>query len=228
MPLKLDIITIFPEIFFGPFDASIVKRARDKGLVEINVINLREFTSDKHRSVDDRPYGGGPGMVMTPEPIFKAVESVRTPDSKVLLMAPQGEVFKQKIAAELKDEQHLIFICGHFEGIDDRVRQGLVDREISIGDYILSNGNLAAMVISDAIIRLLPGALGCEQSAVLESFSEGLLEHPQYTRPLVFRDMEVPEVLLSGNHKKIEHWRHEQSLKLTKQKRPDLVEESQK
>ena len=228
MPLKLDIITIFPEIFFGPFDASIVKRARDKGLVEINVINLREFTSDKHRSVDDRPYGGGPGMVMTPEPIFKAVESVRTPDSKVLLMAPQGEVFKQKIAAELKDEQHLIFICGHFEGIDDRVRQGLVDREISIGDYILSNGNLAAMVMSDAIIRLLPGALGCEQSAVLESFSEGLLEHPQYTRPLVFRDMEVPEVLLSGNHKKIEHWRHEQSLKLTKQKRPDLVEESQK
>ena len=228
MPLKLDIITIFPEIFFGPFDASIVKRARDKGLVEINVINLREFTSDKHRSVDDRPYGGGPGMVMTPEPIFKAVESVRTPNSKVLLMAPQGEVFKQKIAAELKDEQHLIFICGHFEGIDDRVRQGLVDREISIGDYILSNGNLAAMVIADAIIRLLPGALGCEQSAVLESFSEGLLEHPQYTRPLVFRDMEVPEVLLSGNHKKIEHWRHEQSLKLTKQKRPDLVEESQK
>jgi len=228
VPLKLDIITIFPEIFFGPFDASIVKRARDKGLVEINVINLREFTSDKHRSVDDRPYGGGPGMVMTPEPIFKAVESVRTPNSKVLLMAPQGEVFKQKIAAELKDEQHLIFICGHFEGIDDRVRQGLVDREISIGDYILSNGNLAAMVISDAIIRLLPGALGCDQSVVLESFSEGLLEHPQYTRPLVFRDMEVPEVLLSGNHKKIEHWRHEQSLKLTKQKRPDLVEESQK
>lgn len=228
MPLKLDIITIFPEIFFGPFDASIVKRARDKGLVDINVINLRDFTSDKHRSVDDRPYGGGPGMVMTPEPIFKAVESVKTPKSKVLLMAPQGEVFKQKIAAELKDEEHLIFICGHFEGIDDRVRQGLVDREISIGDYVLSNGNLAAMVVADAVIRLLPGALGCGESAELESFSEGLLEYPQFTRPLVFRDMEVPQVLLSGNHKKIESWRHEQSLMLTKQKRPDLVEESEK
>lgn len=221
--LKLDIITIFPEIFFGPFDASIVKRARDKGLVEINVINLRDFTSDKHRSVDDRPYGGGPGMVMTPEPIFKAVESVITEESKVLLMAPQGEVFKQSIADELKDEKHLIFICGHFEGIDDRVRQGLVDREISIGDYVLSNGNLAAMVISDAVIRLLPGALGHEESAVQESFSEGLLEFPQFTRPVEFREMEVPKVLLSGNHKKIEIWRHEQSLKLTKQKRPDLV-----
>ena len=226
MALKLDIITIFPEIFFGPFEASIVKRARDKGLVDINVINLRDFSTDKHKSVDDRPYGGGPGMVMTPEPLFEAVKSVRTPESKVLMMAPAGEVFKQKVAAELKEESHLIFICGHYEGIDDRVRQALVDRTISIGDYVLSNGNLAAMVIADAVIRLLPGALGCGTSAVQESFSEGLLEFPQFTRPEVFEGMEVPEVLLSGNHKKIEEWRNEQSLMLTRQRRPDLFKEN--
>ena len=224
MALKLDIITLFPECFFGPFDASIIKRAREKGLVDINVINLRDFSTDKHKSVDDRPYGGGPGMVMTPEPLIRAVESVKTSESKVLLMAPQGEVFKQGTACELKDESHLIFICGHYEGIDDRVRQAVVDKVISIGDYILSNGNLAAMVISDAIIRLLPGALGCEKSAELESFGDaGLLEYPQFTRPEVFKGMVVPEVLLSGNHKKIEEWRTEQSLKLTKQKRPDLL-----
>jgi tRNA (guanine37-N1)-methyltransferase len=222
--LKLDIITIFPDVFFGPFDVSIVKRARDKGLVEINVINLRDFTKDKHKTVDDRPYGGGPGMVMTPDPLFRAVESVRTPESTVLLMAPQGEVFKQSIACELKDQSHLIFICGHYEGVDDRVRQALVDRTISIGDYVLSNGNLAAMVISDAVIRLLPGALGCDESAHQESFSEGLLEFPQYTRPEIYRDMEVPKVLLSGDHIKIEQWRNEQSLELTRQRRPDLVE----
>jgi tRNA (guanine37-N1)-methyltransferase len=225
--LKLDIITLFPEIFFGPFEASIVKRAREKGLVDINVINLRDFTTDKHRSVDDRPYGGGPGMVMTPEPLVKAVESIKTPESIVLLMAPQGEVFKQETACELKDESHLIFICGHYEGIDDRVRQAVVDRVISVGDFVLSSGNLAAMVISDAIVRLLPGALGCQQSAESESFcDDGLLEYPQFTRPEVFRGMEVPEVLLSGNHKKIEEWRKEQSLTLTRQKRPDLLKET--
>ena len=226
MALRLDIITLFPEIFFGPFDASIVKRARENGLVDINVINLRDFTADRHRTVDDRPYGGGPGMVMRPEPLIKAVESVRTPESKVLLMAPQGDVFKQEVASQLKDESHLIFICGHYEGVDDRVRQKVVDRVISIGDYVLSNGNLAAMIIADAVIRLLPGALGCEQSAEYESFGEdGLLEYPQYTRPEVFEGMKVPEVLLSGDHKKIEEWRKEQSLKLTKQKRPDLLKE---
>ena len=223
MALKIEIITLFPEVF-APFDYSIVKRAREKGLVEINVVNLRDFTTDKHRTVDDRPYGGGPGMVMRPEPLFKAVESLRTPESKVILMAPQGEVFKQKTACELKDESHLIFICGHYEGIDDRVRQALVDFEISIGDFVLSNGNLAAMIVADAVIRLIPGALGCEMSAETESFSEGLLEHPQYTRPEVFRGMEVPEVLLSGNHEKIEEWRKQKSLNLTKKKRPDLLE----
>ena len=163
-------------------------------------------------------------MVMAPEPIFKAVESLRTPESKVLLMAPQGEVFKQKTACELKDESHLIFICGHYEGIDDRVRQALVDREISIGDYVLSNGNLAAMIIADAVIRLIPGALGSEMSAETESFSDGLLEYPQFTRPEVFRGMDVPEVLLSGNHEKIEQWRKEKSLEITRNKRPDLFE----
>ena len=224
MPLKIDIITLFPDIFFGPFDVSIIKRARDKGLVDINVINLRDFTTDKHRTVDDRPYGGGPGMLMAPEPIFKAVESVLTPQSKVLLMAPQGEVFKQKVAEELKEEEHLIFLCGHYEGIDDRVRQALVDREISIGDFVLSSGNLAAMIVTDAVVRLLPGALGCQQSAELESFSNGLLEYPQYTRPEVFREMEVPKVLLSGDHKKIDNWRMQKSIELTKQRRPDLVE----
>lgn len=223
MALKIDVITLFPE-FFAPFDHSIVKRAREKGLVEINVVNLRDFTTDKHRTVDDRPYGGGPGMVMRPEPLFKAIESLRTPESKVLLMAPQGEVLKQETACELKDESHLIFICGHYEGIDDRVRQALVDREISIGDYVLSNGNLAAMIVADSVIRLIPGALGHEMSTETESFSDGLLEYPQYTRPEVFRGMEVPEVLLSGNHEKIEKWRKEKSLSLTRKKRPDLLE----
>lgn len=223
MALKLDFITLFPEVF-APFDYSIVRRAREKGLVEVNVVNLRDFTTDKHKTVDDRPYGGGPGMVMRPEPLFEAVESLRTPESKVVLMAPQGEVLKQKTACELKDESHLIFICGHYEGIDDRVRQALVDIEISIGDFVLSNGNLAAMIVADAVIRLLPGALGHEMSAETESFSDGLLEYPQYTRPEVFKGMEVPEVLLSGNHEKIEKWRKEKSLSLTRRKRPDLLE----
>ena len=223
MALRIDVITLFPE-FFAPFDHSIVKRAREKGLVEINVVNLRDFTTDKHKTVDDRPYGGGPGMVMRAEPLFKAVESLRSTESKILLMAPQGEVFKQETACELKDESHLIFICGHYEGIDDRVRQALVDKEISIGDYVLSNGNLAAMIVADSVIRLIPGALGHEMSAETESFSDGLLEYPQYTRPEVFRGMEVPEVLLSGNHERIDKWRKEKSLSLTRKKRPDLLE----
>ena len=221
MALRLDIITLFPEVF-SPFDYSIVRRAREQGLVEIKLVNLRDFTTDKHRTVDDRPYGGGPGMLMTVEPLFRAVESLKRPESKVLLMAPQGEVFKQAMACELKSEAHLIFICGHYEGIDDRVKQGLVDQEISLGDFVLSNGNLAAMVVADAVIRLLPGALGCGMSTESESFSEGLLEYPQYTRPEVFRGMEVPPVLLSGNHEKIDQWRKDKSLEITKLKRPDL------
>lgn len=223
MALKLDIITLFPEIYFGPFDSSIVKRARDKNLVDINVVNLREFSTNKHRNVDDKPYGGGPGMVMMPEPIFAAVEALKTEKSKVILTTPQGRPFRQKMAQELSEEEHLIFVCGHYEGVDERVRS-LADYEICIGDYILSSGNLATMVISDAIIRLLPGALGCQQSIVSESFSEGQLEYPQYTRPEEFRGMRVPEVLLSGNHKKIDEWRTEQSLLRTKQRRPDLVQ----
>ncbi len=223
MSLRIDILTLFPEMF-APFDYSIIKRARENGLVEINILNIRDFTSDKHRTVDDKPYGGGPGMVMAPEPIFKAVESLKRENTKVLLMTPQGEVFRQKIAVELKNESHLIFICGHYEGIDDRVRQALADREISIGDFVLSNGNLAAMVIADAVIRLIPGALGCGASVISESFSEGLLEYPQYTRPEVFRGMEVPKVLLSGNHENIEKWRKEKSFELTRSRRLDLFE----
>jgi tRNA (guanine37-N1)-methyltransferase len=226
LALRIDIISLFPEIFFGPFNASIVKRAREKGLVDINVINPRDFTEDRHRTVDDRPYGGGPGMVMMADPLVKAVNSVKTEKSLVLLMAPQGEVFKQSIATQLKEESHLIIICGHYEGVDDRVRQTVVDREISIGDYILSSGNLAAMVVSDAVVRLLPGALGCEKSAEYESFSDSCsLEYPQYTRPEEFAGLKVPEVLISGDHKKIEDWRKEQSLALTKLKRPDLLKE---
>lgn len=223
MALKVDIITLFPEVFFGPLGASINRIAQEKGLVEINAINLRDFTEDKHHRVDDKPYGGGPGMVMMAEPLFRAVESLKTPESKVLYMTPQGRPFKQAEAQSLKEETHLIFICGHYEGIDERVIEGLVDMEYSIGDFVLSNGNLAAMVICDAVIRLLPGALGCQESVESESFSDGLLEYPQYTRPENFRGMKVPEVLLSGNHRKIENWRNEESIKRTQLKRPDLL-----
>ena len=198
--MNFNIITIFPEFIENFKKIGFIDRAIQKKIISIKSINLRDFSSDKHKRVDDRPYGGGPGMVMTPEPLFEAVKSVKTPESKVLMMAPSGESFKQEVAVELKEESHLIFICGHYEGIDDRVRQALVDRTLSIGDYVLSNGNLAAMVIADAVIRLLPGALGCGASAEQESFSNGLLEFPQFTRPEVFEGMEVPEVLLSGNH----------------------------
>lgn len=228
MALKVDIITLFPEVFFGPLGASINKRAQENDLVEINAIDLRDFTEDKHHRVDEKPYGGGPGMVMMVEPLFKAVEFLRTPESKVLYMTPQGKPFKQAEAQSLSEEKHLIFICGHYEGVDERVIEGLVDMEYSIGDFVLSNGNLAAMVICDAVIRLLPGALGCHESVVSESFSDGLLEYPQYTRPDNFRGMEVPKVLLSGNHQKIENWRNEESLKRTKLKRPDLLVKEQK
>ena len=221
--MRLDIITIFPAMFTGPFTESIVKRAREKGIVEINLVNLRDFTTDRHHTTDDRPYGGGAGMVMKPEPLFAAVEAVRTPAAQVILLTPQGRPFRQAIARELATCQHLIFICGHYEGVDERVRIALVDQEISIGDYILTNGNLAAMVITDAVVRLLPGALGCETSADEESFSEGLLEYPHYTRPECFRDLTVPEILLSGNHQAIATWRHQQARERTRLKRPDLL-----
>ena len=226
--LRIDIITIFPQVFFGPFAESVIARAVKKNIVEINTVNLRDFTHDKHRSVDDKPYGGGPGMLMTPEPIFEAVESLRTAESCVVLPGPGGEVFTQKTAMEFSKLKHLIFLCGHYEGIDERVREGLEAREISIGDYVLTNGNLAAMVMVDAVVRLMPGVLGSEESGVSESFSEGLLEYPQYTRPEVFRGMKVPDVLLSGNHGQIEKWRKEQALRKTKKVRPDLIRPAKK
>jgi len=222
-PLKIDVITIFPSMLEGFLGQSILRRAREAGLVHINLIDLRDFTTDRHRTTDDRPYGGGPGMVMKPEPIFRAVEKVRTPDSRVILMTPQGERFTQNHARELARESHLIFICGHYEGVDERVRQALVTDEISIGDYVLTNGALPAAVVIDAVVRLLPGALGAPDGAHQESFAAGLLEYPQYTRPAEFRGMRVPDVLLSGDHEAVARWRHEQALRRTRERRPDLL-----
>ena len=220
----IDIITLFPEIFFGPLAESIVGRAVKNGLVKINTVNLRDYSHDERGTVDDKPYGGGPGMLLKPEPLFEAVEDIRTDNSHVILTAPQGQSFNQQIAGELKTYEHLIIICGHYEGVDERVRTELIDREISIGDFILTSGNLAAMVMTDAIVRLLPGVLGCDASSEDESFSHGLLEYPQYTRPPEFRGMKVPEVLLSGDHGKIAAWRREQAENITRVKRPDLWE----
>lgn len=224
--MKIDIITIFPEIAEGPLNESIMKRAREAGQVEINCHDLREFTTDKHRQVDDEPYGGGPGMVMKPEPFFAAVESLKTENSRVLMMTPQGKPFEQSIAQELSDETHLIILCGHYEGVDHRVTEALVDDEISIGDYVLTNGTIASVIVVDAVARLLPGVLGDATSAIEESFSgeKGYLEAPQYTRPAKFKDMTVPDVLLSGHHRKIEDWRREKSLERTRDIRPDLID----
>ena len=219
----MDVITIFPGMLKGFLEESILKRAAEKGLVEFRTVDLRGFTADKHRTTDDRPYGGGPGMIMKPEPIFRAVESVMTPGARVVLMTPQGVPFVQETAAELCRQEHLIFLCGHYEGVDERVREALVTDEISIGDYVLTNGALAAAVVIDAVVRLLPGALGASGATLDDSFSSGRLEYPQYTRPPVFRGMEVPEPLLSGDHARIARWRVEQSLERTKQRRPDLL-----
>ena len=222
--MQIDIITIFPNIFFGPFSESIVARAISKKKIKINTINLRDYTEDKHCSVDDTPYGGGPGMLMKPDPLFKAVEDCKGDDSSpyVILTTPQGEPYNQKIAEELSREKHLVFVCGHYEGVDERIRTDLIDREISIGDYVLTSGNLPAMVIVDSLVRLLPGVLGDDESTKDESFADGLLEYPQYTRPADFRGLKVPEILLSGNHKLIDKWRKEQALIKTKARRPDL------
>ena len=221
--LKIDVITIFPGMLDGFLGESMLKRAARAGLVEFRVTNLRDFTSDVHRTTDDRPYGGGPGMVMKPEPIFKAVEAVRTEASRVILMTPQGRRFDQSVAQELSGESHLIFVCGHYEGVDERVRTALVMDEISIGDYVLTNGVLPTAVVIDAVVRLRPGVLGGEGATEQESFSDGLLEYPQYTRPPEFRDMKVPDVLLSGDHEEIAKWRNEQSLSRTRERRPDLM-----
>ena len=229
--MKIDIVTLFPEMFTGPFDHSIVKRAQNKGIVQINVHNLRQWTSDARQTVDDRPFGGGAGMVMMVEPIFKALSFLKSKSSKVILLTPQGKTFKQDIASNLSKSKHIILLCGHYEGIDERIRQHLVDFEISIGDYILTGGELPAMVVVDSIVRLARGVLKKEEATAIESFSEAdiahkkvkLLEYPQYTRPVDFNGWKVPEILLSGDHHKIEQWRVDKALENTKKRRPDLL-----
>lgn len=222
--MKIDILTLFPEIFQVFEKWSIVGRTIDKGIVSLNKINIRDFSEDKHKRVDDYPFGGGPGMVMKPEPIFKALEEVKTNDSLVIYLSPQGKVYNQQLANTLSKEKHLILLCGHYEGIDDRIVENYVDLEISIGDYVLTGGEIPAMVVIESIIRLLPGVLGGEKSYMEESHYNGLLEHPQYTRPRIFNGLAVPEILLSGDHQKIEAWRKYESLKNTYIKRPDLLE----
>src|SRR5207253_8396371 len=223
--MKIDILTLFPEICRAPLNESMMKRAQKNGIVDLCVHNLRDWTTDKHHIVDDAPFGGGAGMVMKPEPIFAAVESLRNETSKVVLMTPQGQRFTQSLARDLSKEDHLIIVCGHYEGVDHRVAEHLVDWEISIGDYVLTNGAIAAVVLVDATVRLLTGVLGHEQSAADDSFSAGLLEAPQYTRPAEFRGWKVPDVLLSGNHAEIAAWRKEEALKRTRENRPDLLRE---
>jgi tRNA (guanine37-N1)-methyltransferase len=230
--MRFDILTLFPEMFQGPFDHSIITRAIDEKKVAIGVHDIREYTHDKHHTADDYAYGGGAGMVMKPEPIFESVEAVRVKiaaempgiEPRIILLTPQGRLFSQPAAKELSAYSWIILVCGHYEGIDERVRQYLVDDEISIGDYVLSGGELAAMVVVDAVVRLVPGVLGSGVSLLEESHADGLLEYPQYTRPPVYRGWPVPEVLLSGNHGEIARWRREQSLRRTLERRPDLLE----
>ena len=234
--MRIDILTLFPKMFKGPFDESIIKRAQDKGLVEIEIHNLRKWAVDKRGTVDDRPYGGGTGMILMIEPIYHALRELKTKNlklkTKVILLDPRGEVFNQKIAHRLSKQQHLIFICGHYEGVDERIRQHLADEVISIGDYVLTGGELPAMVVVDAVVRLLAGVLEKPEATKFESFSnlkigklkiENLLEYPQYTRPENFKGWRVPKILLSGNHQKIAEWRAKKSLEITKKLRPDLL-----
>lgn len=224
--MHIDILTLFPNMFTGVFQSSILQKALEKKKFTYNLIDFREYTEDKHQKVDDYPYGGGAGMVLTPQPIFDAVQA-NTVDKntkpRIILMCPQGEPYTQKKAEELAKEEHLLFICGHYEGYDERIREHLVTDEISIGDYVLTGGELGAMVVIDSVIRLLPGVLGNTQSITEDSFTTGLLEHPHYTRPANFRGMKVPDVLLSGHHEKIATWRREQSLKRTYERRPELL-----
>ena len=225
--MEIDILTLFPRIFEGPLDESILKRARERGLVKVRIHNLRDYTHDKHHVVDDKPYGGGPGMLMKPEPIFEAVEALRRADTHIVLMTPQGKPLTQQRAQTFVQKPHLLILCGHYEGVDEWVREALVDEEVSIGDYVLTNGALAAAVLVDAVVRLVPGVLGDDESAQQDSFAGGLLEGPQYTRPPEFRGMRVPEVLLSGDHGAIAAWRAEQARKRTREQRPDLLKEKE-
>ena len=222
--MKIDVLTTFPEMFGGPLDSSIVQRARAEGKLDLRVHNLRLWTHDRHKTVDDRPFGGGAGMVLKVEPIFEAVESLSGPLTKVVLVAPTGRKFIQAVAGELSKENHLVILCGAYEGFDQRIHDELVDEELSVGDFVLTNGALPAMMIIDAVTRLLPGVLGDDESAKDESFTTGLLEYPQYTRPAEYRGLKVPEVLLSGNHAEIAKWRKERALARTRERRPDLLE----
>lgn len=223
--MRIDVVTLFPEIVLAPLSDSIIQRARAAGIAEVHAHQLRDWSTDKHRRVDDTPCGGGPGMLLKPEPLFAAVEALRRADSRVILMTPQGRPFKQALARELATASHLLILCGHYEGVDHRVVEALVDLELSIGDYVLTNGAIAAAVVCDAIIRLLPGALGDDASPVDESFSDpNLLEAPAYTRPVSFQGRAVPEVLLSGHHGNIAAWKRDQALARTRANRPDLVE----
>ena len=225
--MKINIITIFPDMFTAPFNHSIMKRAQEKKLLTIETVNPRDFAQDKHQMVDDYPFGGGAGMVLKPEPMFAAVESLKTSGKKrVLLMCPSGQPFTQEKAKELAQYDELIFLCGHYEGFDARITDNLVDEAISIGDYVLTGGEIPAMVVIDAVDRMLNGVLGSGESAIGDSFYNGLLEYPQYTRPREFRGMSVPEILLSGDHAKIKKWRHNESLKKTFLNRPDLLEKT--
>lgn len=221
--MKIDVLTLFPAMFAGPLDESIIKRARQAGLLELQLHQLRDWTQDRHKTVDDRPFGGGPGMLLKPEPIFAAIESLRRENTRVILMSPSGRKFDQAIARELAQQEHLLLVTGHYEGFDERIREALADDELSIGDYVLTNGALPAMVVIDTVTRLLPGVLGDDASATEESFSHGLLEYPQWTRPAEFRGMKVPEVLVSGNHAEIAKWRAEQAKRRTQEQRPDLI-----
>lgn len=227
--IRIDVLTLFPEMCESVFGTSILGKAREKGIVALNAVNFRDFSGNKHNSVDDTPYGGGGGMVLKPDPIFAAVEHVLEMSSspvkpRIILMCPQGRTYNQKIAEELAQEEHLIFICGHYEGYDERIREHLVTDEVSMGDYVLTGGELPALTVIDSIVRLQPGALGNETSAVTDSFSTGLLEYPHYTRPAEFRGWKVPDILLSGHHANIEVWRREQALQRTLERRPDLLE----
>ena len=225
--MRIDVLTLFPEMFQAPFSASIRQRALSRGLVQLCIHNFRDFATDKHHVVDDTPYGGGAGMVLKPEPLFDAVENILSAtgdEPPVIILTPQGRLFRQETAVSLSTCHHLVLICGHYEGFDERVRRHLATDELSIGDYVLSGGELAAMVVVDAVTRLLPGVLGSEASPLEESHSVGLLEYPQYTRPAVFRDWPVPEVLLSGNHAQIARWRREEAIRRTLERRPELLE----
>lgn len=227
MAMRFDLVTIFPEFFAGPFDFGIIRRAKQQGQIEINIHDLRSFTTDKHHVVDDRPFGGDDGMVLKPEPLFRAVETLRQPDEKtaVVLLTPQGRVFCQAEAQRFAQEfSQLVMLCGRYEGVDERVVQHLVTDEISIGDYVLTGGEIPAMVLVDAVTRLLPDVLGSDTSAVHDSFSDGLLDFPQYTRPASFNGMEVPEVLLSGHHANIAKWRRREAIRKTLKMRPDLIQ----